>query len=135
MAKAYARNDSPFVWISFSYDKKRYRKKTKYLIGDISKVQKEVIPLMMAKIKSGDILVIGGVMNEDTTNSDKGIPLLSNIPLLGYLFKSSIRTASVTETVIFIKATIVNIGGDVGEYDQDIHNKFNSSSRPFFKSK
>jgi len=57
MAKAYKRKDSPFVWISFSYNKKRYRKKTKYLVEDIAKVQKEVIPLMIAKIKSGDIVL------------------------------------------------------------------------------
>lgn len=57
MAKAYTRKDSPFVWISFSHNKKRYRKKTKYLIEDIRTVQNEVIPLMMAKIKSGDIVL------------------------------------------------------------------------------
>lgn len=86
-----------------------------------------------AKIKSGNILVIGGVMKENSTNDDTGIPFLSKIPVLGYLFKSVTRTSSVVETVIFVKATIINSNNSIDKYDRDLHDKFTSSARPFFK--
>lgn len=85
----------------------------------------------IAKIQSGSILVIGGVMTEDTNNNDKGLPYLDNIPILGYLFKSVSKVASVTETVIFIKATIVRPDEGVTKYDREINDRFSSSSRPF----
>jgi len=86
----------------------------------------------IAKIQSGSILVIGGVMTEDATNKDNGIPFLSRIPILGYLFKSTSRLSSVTETVIFIKATVVSPSDGVNKYDREINDKFSTTSRPFF---
>ena len=59
MAKAYVRNDSQFVWITFSHNKKRYRRKTKYEASkeNIKVVEKEVLPVLMAKIKTGEIIL------------------------------------------------------------------------------
>ncbi len=89
----------------------------------------------IAKIKSGSVLVIGGVMTEDTTNKDRGIPYLSRIPVLGYLFKSVSKVSTVTETVIFIKATIISTGDGANKYDRKINETFSSSGRPYFESK
>ena len=84
-----------------------------------------------AKIQSGSVLVIGGVMSENTTNDDIGIPFLGQIPVLGYLFKQVAKSSSVTETVIFVKATIVGTGDGISAYDRQVHDTFTSSSRPF----
>ncbi len=88
----------------------------------------------IAKIQSGSVLVIGGVMSEDTANNDKGIPFLSRIPVLGFFFKSTSKLASVTETVIFIKATIIGTADGASKYDRQLSDTFTSSSRPFFNS-
>ncbi len=74
------------------------------------------------KIKSGNVLVIGGLMSEESTSTDTGIPVLSSIPLVGGLFKSTNREKELKETVIFIKATIVKPDGEVGSYDRQIYN-------------
>lgn len=76
------------------------------------------------KIKSGNVLVIGGLMSEDTVNTDTGIPFLSGIPIIGNLFKSTSRSKEVRETVIFIKATIIKANGEVEKYDRDLYKKF-----------
>lgn len=88
----------------------------------------------IAKIQSGNVLVIGGLMSEKTENRDKGIPYLSDIPYLGNLFKSVSKVSSVTETVIFIKATVINSGGGIGNYDRTLHDTFTSSTRPFLNN-
>jgi type II secretory pathway component GspD/PulD (secretin) len=73
-------------------------------------------------------------MSEKTENRDKGIPYLSDIPYLGNLFKSVSKVSSVTETVIFIKATVINSGGGIGNYDRTLHDTFTSSTRPFLNN-
>ena len=47
MAKAYTRKDSKLVWITFSHNKKRYRRKTKYAATkkNLDLVTKEVLPI------------------------------------------------------------------------------------------
>jgi MSHA type pilus biogenesis protein MshL len=83
------------------------------------------------KIKSGDTLVIGGLMKEDVANTDTGIPLLSRIPFIGIFFRHSSKTTKVVETVIFIKATIVDSAKGISRYDRDFNRKFTSSKRSF----
>ena len=84
------------------------------------------------KVKSGDTLVIGGLMQEDATNTDTGVPFLSRIPFLGNLFKYVTKTTDIVETVIFIKATIVDSSTGVDKYDRDFHNSFTTDKRPYF---
>ncbi len=59
MAKAYLRNDSQYVWITFSHKGKRYRKKTKYEASEknVKIVEKDVLPVLMAKIRTGEVLL------------------------------------------------------------------------------
>ena len=76
------------------------------------------------KVKSGNILVIGGVMTEDTKNEQGGVPFLSSIPWLGHLFKYTHNKKEIKETVIFIKATIVKPNGEIEDYDKELYKKF-----------
>lgn len=82
------------------------------------------------KIKSGEVMVIGGLMKEANSNTDKGIPGASRIPMFGNLFKSVDKTNDVVETVIFIKATIIPTSGIVEEPDRDLYKKFTHDPRP-----
>lgn len=61
-----------------------------------------------ALVKNGDTLVVGGIYTTNTSEGDTGIPLLSKIPILGWLFKTKTQTGpNVTELLIFITPTIV----------------------------
>jgi general secretion pathway protein D len=86
----------------------------------------------IAKIQSGHVIVIGGLMSESAASTDTGVPFLQRIPLLGLLFKSNDKTSEVIETVIFIKATIVNSGPVTNKVDRDIQEKFDTNRRKFF---
>ena len=59
-------------------------------------------------LKSGETASIGGLIRENETNTIKKVPLLGDIPLLGYLFKSVEKNKTRTELTIFITAKIVN---------------------------
>lgn len=87
----------------------------------------------MAKVQSGNVIVIGGLMKEETTDSENGIPFLSDIPILGLLFKSNSKDTKITETVIFIKATIVDSSTPVNKIDREMQEIFDSNRRKFFE--
>ncbi len=101
-------------------------------VNKVPIINKRVVDTI-AKIKSGQVMVIGGLMKDTTKNTDSGVPLLSKLPLLGWLFKSVSKETTVTETVIFIKATIVKSGaGGVDKIDRDFQQKFDTNRRRFF---
>ena len=59
------------------------------------------------RMKDGETMVIGGLIGSSETKNLRGIPYLSNLPVLGWLFKSQSHSRDDTEVVIFLTATIV----------------------------
>ena len=60
-----------------------------------------------ALIKDGQVLVLGGLIKNDETQSRSQVPNLGNIPLIGKLFRSSSITKSRNNLMVFIKPTIL----------------------------
>ncbi|GER92961.1 type IV pilus secretin PilQ [hot springs metagenome] len=58
-------------------------------------------------VKDGETVVIGGILKSSESNSDSGVPGLSKIPLLGWLFKKETKETSSEELLIFITPKIV----------------------------
>ena len=82
------------------------------------------------KVKSGDVMVIGGLMEDKSIDTEKGVPHVSTLPVVGELFKGVDQNRNVKELVIFIRATIVGSSGIVAPADQGIYNKFMRDPRP-----
>lgn len=57
-------------------------------------------------MKNGETIVIGGIYTETDFEGENGVPLLSKIPLLGWLFKKETKTKDKTELLIFITPRI-----------------------------
>jgi MSHA type pilus biogenesis protein MshL len=87
----------------------------------------------LAKVQSGSVLVIGGLMSDTTTDVESGVPFLSKVPVLGYLFKGTSKSTQVVETVIFIKATIVSSNSTPEKEDRELQQNFDVNKRVFFK--
>lgn len=58
-------------------------------------------------VKNGQTLIIGGLIKEKSTKGETKVPLLGDMPFLGYLFKSKKDTVDKTELLIFISPTII----------------------------
>src|SRR5205814_246733 len=82
------------------------------------------------KLKSGQVMVIGGLMQDIATNNDKGIPVASSVPFVGNLFKGVDKKSDMQELVIFIRATIVDSAGDASSADKSVYQKFTKDPRP-----
>jgi len=59
------------------------------------------------QVQPGITAVIGGLLQETTQTNNHGIPLLADIPVLGYLFKSTRTIKKESELVIFVTPYIV----------------------------
>ncbi|KFZ36620.1 general secretion pathway protein GspD [Shewanella mangrovi] len=59
---------------------------------------------------SGQIVVLGGLINEEVQESVQKVPLLGDIPILGQLFRSSNSRKTKRNLMVFIRPTIVRDG-------------------------
>ncbi len=59
------------------------------------------------RIKEGETLVIGGLIRQTDNRSVDKVPILGDIPVLGYLFKRSERDVQQTELAVFITPRIL----------------------------
>ena len=86
----------------------------------------------VVRLHSGQTVVLGGLMQDQVSSGQNGVPVLSEVPLLGGLFRDHTDTIAKTELVVFLKATILK-NGDTGihDTDKDLYRTFSSDRRPF----
>ncbi|QDR80334.1 type II secretion system protein GspD [Sporomusa termitida] len=60
------------------------------------------------RLKDGETMVIGGLIGSSNSEVRKAVPFLSNLPILGALFKNSSKSKTETEVIIFLTPRIVN---------------------------
>ncbi|MFH1824502.1 MAG: pilus assembly protein N-terminal domain-containing protein [Candidatus Firestonebacteria bacterium] len=58
-------------------------------------------------VKKGGTIVIAGLIQTEEVKREEGIPILSDLPLLGILFKSFHTETSESELVIFVTPSVV----------------------------
>ncbi len=59
------------------------------------------------RVHSEDTILLGGIERNENDLSTSGVPLLSRIPVLKWIFSSRTKTASKLTTVLFLKSTVV----------------------------
>jgi MSHA biogenesis protein MshL len=71
------------------------------------------------RLRSGEIAVLAGLMQDSIDNRDAGIPGLRSIPFLGELLAQKAELTTKTELVIFLRATVVrdpSLDGDFRDF-------------------
>ncbi|MER3554902.1 MAG: type II and III secretion system protein [Meiothermus sp.] len=63
--------------------------------------------LSKLRLKDGQTVVLGGLIQKTTNNTETKVPLLGDIPLLGELFKQSKKSTKDDELIVIITANIV----------------------------
>jgi type IV pilus assembly protein PilQ len=58
-------------------------------------------------VENGGTVVLGGIYQQSENSSDSKVPLLGDLPVLGYLFKTTSKDTSKTELLVFITPKIV----------------------------
>ena len=71
----------------------------------------------MVRGQNGQVIAIGGLMRQSSTNDETQVPGAGSIPLVGNLFKSKAKLNQKRELVVLIKPTIVEDGAN---WNQDL---------------
>lgn len=62
----------------------------------------------LVRLRSGEELVIGGLIDKETVYSFRKVPILGDIPLLGKLFQSKSTSVEESEIIIIIRANLID---------------------------
>lgn len=65
-------------------------------------------------VQSGETIVLGGLIKDNNTNGNSGVPLLHDIPVLGTLFGSKTKNQDKTELVVLITPRVLKSRQDAG---------------------
>ena len=85
------------------------------VVSNVPVIQARELESIM-KVNSGQIAVMGGLMQDSTDNAKDGIPLLSSIPVVGNLFSYRNENSTKTELVIFMRPVVVKDASMNGDY-------------------
>lgn len=85
------------------------------------------------KVRSGQAIVIGGLLRDQMVSQREGVPGLNEMPgLAGAAFGKKSDYSQKSELVIFLRATIIDDPGDtITDTDRDIYRDFARDRRPW----
>jgi len=64
----------------------------------------------VVRAKNGEMVIIGGLMQNQSSDFKQGIPILKDLPLLGNLFRHTVQKTTKSELVILLRPIVVNNG-------------------------
>ncbi|MBR0567243.1 type II secretion system secretin GspD [Azoarcus sp. L1K30] len=70
-------------------------------------------------VRSGETLVLGGLIRDNTTNGKSGVPLLHDIPVLGNLFGSTANSSARTELLVVITPRVVRSDQEMRDVSEE----------------
>jgi type IV pilus assembly protein PilQ len=66
-----------------------------------------------AIVNDGQTVVLGGILETERRDAEQKVPLLGDVPVLGYLFKSTTKTDNKDELLIFVTPRILREGANL----------------------
>ncbi|MGB4106953.1 MAG: type II and III secretion system family protein [Alphaproteobacteria bacterium] len=84
------------------------------------------------QVRSGQAVVLGGLLQDRIEGTQTGVPVMSEVPIVGSLFRQHNDIIHKQELVIFLKATILpSPDQSIHDTDRDIYRAFSGDRRPF----
>ena len=75
-------------------------------VGDVPITSEKDASAKVA-VRDHDTIMLGGLIDTDKNANNSGVPLLKDIPLLGYLFRSSHNDETRNELIVLIRPTVL----------------------------
>jgi len=82
-------------------------------------------------VDDGSTIVLGGLIEEQTQDNEQGIPFLSKIPLLGWLFRYKDNTGKKTNLMVFLRPQVLRSPVDNYRISQDRYDYLRTQSQKF----
>lgn len=82
-------------------------------------------------VRSGETVVLGGLIRDNAQRGKQGVPLLQDIPVVGALFSTSNTTSSRTELVVTITPRVMRSDGDLRALSAEIGDRLSTTFAAF----
>jgi len=79
-------------------------------------------------LADGEIFTLSGLRKDTITKSNSGVPLLQDIPFLGYFFRHEISVSSKKEIIVMLKPLKVQATGNITERERTMLSKIEKES-------
>ena len=74
-------------------------------------------------IRSGESVVLGGMIRDNETEGQSGVPVLKDIPLVGALFSTTTKASTRTELLIFITPRVMESDQDLRDLNVEMRSR------------
>jgi len=74
-------------------------------------------------LQTGETVALGGLIRDRQSESESGLPLLSDIPLLGNLFKTTTNKAARTELIVLLTPRVVRNSQDARDLTNELRRR------------
>jgi general secretion pathway protein D len=75
-------------------------------VGDVPITSEKEAQAKVA-VKDKDTIILGGLIETDKSDSNSGVPFFKDIPLIGFLFRSSTKDETRSELIVLIRPTVL----------------------------
>ena len=74
-------------------------------------------------VRSGETIVLGGLIKDNRTSGKAGVPVLKDVPLLGNLFSNTNNTGKRTELLVVITPRVVRTDPEIREVSEELRDR------------
>jgi general secretion pathway protein D len=82
-------------------------------------------------VNDGQLLVLGGLIDESQSSTESKVPFLGDIPYLGVLFRSTSKSSENRVLMVFIRPTILRNSGQAADISQRKYKMLRDSQKSF----
>ena len=100
------------------------------MVTDVASTSSTLTPVFMQRqinskvaVRSGETLVLGGLIKDSAENRKRGLPLLSSIPVVGALFGNHTNSAGRTELLVIITPRVLRSDDDARAVSRELRDR------------
>lgn len=80
-------------------------------------------------VESGTTIALGGLIEDRRTNGDSGLPVISQVPIVGSLFKTTTNELDRTELLVLLTPRVVRNGAEARQVTRELRDRLTSFER------
>jgi len=80
-------------------------------------------------IRDGETIILGGLIDSIESESESGVPVLKDVPIMGNLFKAQSKQIKRRELILIISTEVVNAEGSYDDFNNNFKNRYVAAAR------
>ena len=83
----------------------------------------------VVQVDDGQVVALGGLIQDDVNDTESRVPFLGRLPIIGNLFKRTVKSAVKRNLMIFLKPRIIRSASELAKYSQEKYDEVQIDSQ------